>query len=130
MGLGELFTRDVKYTAVDTKNGTSETWTLVDGLAPDWSNGEYQGGMGIPGAWRAARLRSSLIGGFPWHAYRDRGGRTEKLPAQPLLEQPEPPDPRVVTFSALALDLVWHGNAVGVYASRNRDGWPTSLVSV
>jgi HK97 family phage portal protein len=130
MGLGELFTRDVKYTATDTSTGATESWTLVQGLAPDWSEGEYSGGMGIPGAYRAARLRSSLVGGFPWHAYRDRAGQPlEKLSA-PLLDQPEPPDPRVVTFSALALDMVWHGNAVGVYATRNRDGWPTSLVSV
>jgi HK97 family phage portal protein len=130
MGLGQLFTRDVKYSAVNTSTGESQHWSVSSDLVRDFGNSDYDGGMGLPGAWRAARIRSSLTGGFPWHAYRDRGGVTEKLPAQSLLDQPEPPDPRVVTFSALCLDLVWHGNAIGLYASRNRDGWPTSLVSV
>lgn len=58
--------------------------------------------MTVPGAWRAALLISDFLGQIPWHARRDYGdGPTEKLenPAPPLLEQPNPPDPRMSTFS-------------------------------
>jgi len=131
MGLAELFTRDVKYTATDTKTGQTQNWTVVDDLAPDWSHGPYQGGMSIPGAWRCALLLSDLLGSFPWDARRVRSGREEVLdPTPPFLDQPHPPDPRVVTLSSLALDYLWHGNGIGVIASRNRDGWPTSYIPV
>src|SRR5690606_15089392 len=30
----------------------------------------------------------------------------------------------------MALDLIWHGNAIAVIASRNREGWPTSILPV
>ena len=90
MGLGALFTRDVKYTAVNTTTGESQSWGVSSDLVRDFGNSDYNGGMGLPGAWRAARLRSSMIGGFPWHAYRERAGKpAQKLPPQPLLEQPD-----------------------------------------
>lgn len=132
MGLGQLFHRDVQYSAVDTSSGASQTWTVVDNLAPDWSRGDYQGGMSIPGAWRASIILSDLLGALPWHAYRERAGNPPELiePTPPLLAQPRPPDPRVTTFSALALDLIWHGNAVALIATRNREGWPTSVLPV
>ncbi len=132
MGLGQLFARDTQYVATDTESGQSETFTIVDNLAPDWSYGEFQGGMGIPGAWRASLLLSDLLGAVPWHAYRERaGGPAEQLsPNPPLLDQPSPPDARVTTFSSLALDLIWHGNAIAVIAARDRGGWPTALLPV
>ena len=132
MGLGRIFRRNTQYVATNTSTGVTELFTVVDNLAPDWSHGEYQGGMSIPGAWRAALLLSDLLGSVPWHAYRERGNRpVEKLdPTPPLLEQPAPPDTRMSTFSSWALDLIWHGNAIGVVAARNRDGWPTAVVPV
>lgn len=132
MGLGRLFNRDVQYQVTDTDTGQSQTFTIVDNLVPDWSAGEYSGGMGVPGAWRAALLLSDLLGAVPWHAYRDRGDqvavRIDPTPA--FLEQPSPPDTRMTTFSSMALDLIWHGNAVSVIASRDRRGWPTSYLPV
>jgi HK97 family phage portal protein len=132
MGLARLLHRDVQYSATDTTTGASQTWTVVDNLAPDWSNAAYQGGMGLPGAWRASVLLSDLIGGMPWHAERERVGKAPQRvePCPPLLEQPAPPDPRVTTFSSLALDLIWHGNAVALIAARNREGWPTAILPV
>jgi HK97 family phage portal protein len=133
MGLARLIhNRDVQYTAHDTTTGQSQSWVVVDGLSPSWDNGEYRGGMAIPGAWRASLLLADLLASVPWHAYRERAGRPpERLdPTPPLLEQPQPPDPRVTTFGSMALDLIWHGNAIAVVATRNRDGWPTSLVPV
>jgi HK97 family phage portal protein len=129
MGLAQLFTRDVQYAVTDTSTGQSSTFTIVDGLAPDWSAGAYSGGMALPGAWRCALLLSDLLGGVPWHAYRDHGGVEELIdPTPPFLEQPAPPDPRMVTFSSMALDLIWHGNAIALIAGRNRYGWPTSYL--
>jgi HK97 family phage portal protein len=51
-------------------------------------------------------------------------------PRPPLLEQPNPPDTRMSTFSSWALDLIWHGNAIGVIAARNALGWPTAAIPV
>jgi HK97 family phage portal protein len=131
MGLGSLFTRDVKYTATDTDTGLMQSW-VVDGLSPDWATGEYQGALALPGAWRASLLLSGLLGGVPWHAYRTRGDQVaeEITPTPAFLEQPAPPDPRVVTFSSMALDLIWHGNAIALIAARDRAGWPTAYVPV
>lgn len=132
MGLAELFNRSTVYTATNTTTGASETWTVVDGIAPDWAHGDYSGGMSIPGASRAALLLAELIGSVPWAAYRTRAGTNgEKLdPTPPLLEQPAPPDTRMATFSSMALDLVWNGNAVALVAARNSEGWPTAILPV
>jgi HK97 family phage portal protein len=108
-----------------TMNVEGKTFALFPG-AP------YRGGMEVPGAWRSAVLLSDLIGAVPWNAFRERAGQPiEKLdPTPPLLEQPSFPDTRMTTFSSWALDLIWHGNAVGVIAARNRDGYPTATVPV
>jgi HK97 family phage portal protein len=129
MGLGRLFTRSTRYTATDTVTGQSATFTVVDSLAPDWPSSGYRGGMGIPGAWRAAVLLSDLLGQVPWDAWRQPLGQPEvKIePTPPLLEQPAPPDTRMSSFSSMGLDLIWHGNAVGIVAARNAFGWPTAL---
>jgi HK97 family phage portal protein len=133
MGLGSLFARSTQYTATDTKTGATQAWTAVDNIAPDWSTCAYSGGMGLPGAWRASILLSDLLGGVPWHAYRKRVGDEAPVrldPTPPFLEQPAPPDPRITTLSSMALDLIWHGNAIALIASRNREGWPTSYLPV
>jgi HK97 family phage portal protein len=51
-------------------------------------------------------------------------------PTPPLLDQPAPPETRFTTFRSLALDYLWEGNAIGVYAARDRQGWPTAIVPV
>ena len=130
MGLGRLFNRSIKYTAEDTVTGEVQTFTIIDNIAPDWSTSGYRGGMSIPGAWRAANLLADLIGSVPWHAYRDRAGRQEQLPTPPLLDQPDPPNARMTSFSSAALDLLWDGNAIGIIATRNTQNWPTSAYMV
>lgn len=132
MGLGQLFHRDVEYVATNTTTGQSETFTIIDNLAPSWSSGAYSGAMSIPSAWRASLLLSDLIGGVPWHAYRAQaGGPSQRIvPTPPLLDRPSYPDVRVTTFSSLALDYLWHGNAIAVIAARSRDGWPIAVVPV
>ena len=96
MGLGALFTRSTVYTATSTTTGASDTWTVVDDLAPDWSTGEYGGAMGIPAAWSASLRISELLASFPWDAFRERAGRPiEEVPSM-LLEQPNPPEGSVL----------------------------------
>jgi HK97 family phage portal protein len=132
MGLARLLNRSTQYVATDTVTGEAQTFTIVDNIAPDWSTSGYRGGMSIPGAWRAAVLISDLLGGVPWHAYRSYGGQPVAMldPTPMLLEQPNPPDTRMTTFSSWALDLIWDGNAVGVVAARNAQGWPTAAIPV
>jgi HK97 family phage portal protein len=133
MGLGRLLTRSTQYTATDTVTGATATFTVLDNLSPQFATiGTYQAGMTIPGAWRAAILLSDLLGEVPWNGYRQPIGQPEQLltPRPPLLEQPAPPDTRMTTFSSWGLDLIWHGNAVGVVAARNFQGWPTAAIPV
>jgi len=133
MGLGRLLTRSTRYTATDTVTGASQSYVVLDNLAPDFVGpGSYRGGLSIPGAWRASVLLSDLLGQVPWDAYREYVGSPEEkmVPTPPLLEQPAPPDTRMTTFSSWALDLIWHGNAIGVIAARNYAGWPTAVLPV
>jgi HK97 family phage portal protein len=133
MGLGRLLeTRSTVITASDTVTGALSTFTIVDNLAPDWPTASYQGGMGIPGAWRASILLSDLLGQVPWDAWRVIGQEPESMitPRPPLLEQPNPPYTRMTTITSGMLDLIWHGNAIWVVASRNAFGWPTAVIPV
>lgn len=125
--------RSTRYTATDTVSGASTSYVVLDNLAPDFVNaGTYRGALSIPGAWRASILLSDLLGQVPWDAYRELAGKPEEkmVPTPPLLEQPSPPDTRMTTFSSWGLDLIWHGNAVAVVASRNFGGWPTTALPV
>jgi len=134
MGLGKMLARSTRIVTTDTVTGATGTYTVVDNLGPDWpvGGGIYRGGMTIPGAWRAANLIADLLGGMPWNAYRQRAGQPVELldPQPPLLEQPYPQETRINTISAWALDYLWEGNAVGVYAARNAENWPTAVVPV
>lgn len=134
MGLGRLLqTRSTVITASDTVSGQLATYTIVDNLAPDWPTASYRGGMGIPGASRAATLLSDLLGQIPWNAFREpaAGGPEVMIrPRPPLLEQPHPPYTSMTTFSSWALDLIWHGNGLAVIAARSPLGWPTAVIPV
>lgn len=132
MGLGKLLTRSTVYVATDTESGVSQTFTILDNLAPDWPSSAYRNGMSIPGAWRATKLIAGLLAGTPWHAYRKRPGSTPQLvePTPSLLEQPSPPDTRFTTFTSAALDYLWHGNAIAIVTARSRSGWPTAIAFV
>jgi HK97 family phage portal protein len=137
MGLGRLVAggevRSTQITTRDTITNATATYFIQDNLGPDWATSSaYRGGMSIPGAWRAAKLRAGLLGMVPWHAYRQLPNRPEEriTPTPPLLRQPNPPDTRLTTFGGTALDLIWHGNGIWVIASRDRTGWPTAVVPV
>lgn len=141
MGLGKMLTRSVpvsagtRYEVYDiATDGLIDTFSVQGNLAPDWPTSAYKNGMSVPGAWRASLLLSGLLAGSPWHAFRKPTGDdpSPRLvnPTPPLLEQPAPPETRFTTFRSLALDYLWEGNAIGVYAARDRAGWPTAIVPV
>lgn len=141
MGLGKLLVRadqaearSVTYTATDSVTGQSQSWIVYDGIAPSWSSTTSYGvAPKVPGAWRASLLLSDLLGQVPWHSYRKLGRDQPEVmiwPTPPLLEQPAPPDVRMVTFSSLGLDLIYHGNAVALVAARSPLGWPTAIIPV
>jgi len=134
VGLGKLLARRPAPPAQEVRAITE--FAIINGEQVFGSELErasvYRQGMSIPGAWRAAVMLSDLIGALPWHAFRVRTGRRlEQLnPTPPLLEQPNPPDTRMTSFSSLALDLIWHGNAVAVIAARNSQGIATAAIPV
>lgn len=131
MGLGKLLTRHHEHD-VHERHAGAGFQVIIDNTPINHPHQTYRGAMSIPGAWRAALLISDKLGSVPWHAYRSRTARpTERItPTPPLLDQPSPPDTRMTTISSLALDLVWHGNAIGVIAARDRNGWPTAILPV
>jgi len=139
MGLGEIFTRDIKITQQDTVSGASRHDTIVigpGGAYPSWGgSGPYRGVLQIAAAWRASMLLADLLGRLPWDEYRKAPGATsddppELLPVPPVLDQPAPPDTRMTTFSSWGLDALFHGNAIGLYADRDRLGYPSAITPV
>lgn len=126
-----LFTR-TQSVDQESRSAGSNFQVVIDGTPVDAPMAAYRGGMSIPGGWRAANLIADLLGRLPWDAYRDYGSEpTRKLdPRPPLLERPDPQNTRMTTFSSWALDLVWHGNAVGIIAARNAQGTPTAVFPV
>lgn len=131
MGLGRLMHRN----APREHMRTITEFAIVDGVKVDgsgqWGN-RYGGAMSIPGAWRASILLSDLLGAVPWYGYRTEGDVPveQMVPTPPLVRQPNPQETRMNTFSSLGLDLIYHGNAIGILTAFNRDGWPTALLGV
>ncbi|MBB4689819.1 phage portal protein [Amycolatopsis jiangsuensis] len=136
MGLGRLFTRT-------SGSGTRHARMLVSdgirigpaaGIAGDtwWGHGGFLRALGIPGVDRAVRLISSVVGGLPWDAYTDGAADfAQKVAPRPiLLEQPNPEEVRMASFSNWTADYLLHGNAVGVIAERDGAGVPTAIVPV
>lgn len=143
MGLGKLLpaqhravgTGGTRYEAYDmTSDAHLGTYSVIGDMAPDWPTSAYKNGMSIPGAWRASLLISGLLAGMPWNAFRKPSGDDPAprlvTPTPPLLEQPAPPDYRFTTLRSMGLDYLWDGNAIGIYAARDRFNRPTAIVPV
>ena len=141
MGLGSIFTRDLKIAQTDTVTGEQLHDVIVSGPGgsyPDWQGqGPYRGALQIAAAWRASMLLADLLGRLPWDEYKagpdapdDPEAPPVKLPVPTVLDRPSPPDTRMVTFASWGLDALFHGNAVGIYADRDRSGYPTAITPV
>ncbi len=125
---GKLAMRSTEYQVSNSDTpGIVQTYSVPNGIDPDWAgSGTYRGAMGIPACWRAACLLSDLLGLVPWYAYNE-GSMDRIEPTPELLTQPSPPDSRVETISAMALDYLWEGNSVSIIAARGDDGEPTAI---
>lgn len=136
MGIGQLMTRNVTYDVTNTQTGASETFTLITdggpGMYAGWGDGPYQGGMGIPAAWRLALLVANQLGRVPWDTYRQMADRPAvQLPDQPLLTMPAgTTDTKLSVFRSWGLDRLWHGNAIGIIVMRSPLGYPTAVLPV
>jgi len=80
--------------------------------------------MSIPAFRRAATLIAGVTGNLPYHAYTDDNTRISNA----FLEQPERDlgYTKSVTFTRLALDLLFEGSGLLLIRSRYSDGYPRS----
>ncbi|MGL5909567.1 MAG: hypothetical protein ACRCZP_06170, partial [Phycicoccus sp.] len=118
MGLGQLFTRNQTVTITDQLSGQSVVHEIVTGPGayPSWdAKGPYRGGLGVPAAARCAGLMCDQLSVLPWHVYREGpAGVAERVPTPAVIERPSLIEQAVATWSSMALDLIWHGNAVAI----------------
>ena len=144
MALGKLIsralggtdeTRNLTYEVTNTVTGSRADFSIITdgspGMFPDWQQGEYRGGMGIPAAWRLSLLVANQLGRTPWHSFRAVADKpAEKIEPQPtLLAYPAgSEEPALNVWRSAALDRIWHGNAIGVVAARSPLGYPTSAL--
>ncbi|QRP47998.1 phage portal protein [Amycolatopsis sp. FDAARGOS 1241] len=135
MGLGKTFMRSA-VAEQQLRMIVSNGWQIGPSaaIAGDevygWAG--FVRALGIPGVGRAVALISDLIGGLPWDAYTSHGRDfAEKITPRPaLLEQPNPEEAGINTFSAWVADYLLHGNAVGIIVERNALGVPTAALPV
>jgi len=102
----------------------------IDSFGGGYAASFYEGWLQIPAVDRGVSLYTDTIGNCEWNAFRERGGKREKLSRPLVLEQPNPEEPAANTYGAWVLDYIMHGNAFGVIASRDAQGVPTSITPV
>jgi HK97 family phage portal protein len=92
----------------------------------------YRGALSIPGVARAASMLANIVGGMEFDAYTDHGRDQLELvePRPPLIDQPAPPETRITTMSSWTLDYLFHGNSIGIVASRDSTGRPTAVFPI
>lgn len=132
MGLGKLLTRNQRPAAGEHVRQAGDLFQMIiDGSPQNFPTTLFRGGLSLPGAWRATLKISDAIGSVPWQLWREdsEGKPIEKLPRPILLQQPAPPDERMTTFSSWGMDLVWNGNAIGVWAAWE-NGVPTAVLPI
>lgn len=135
MGFGE-FIRDITVTQHDTDTDETLIETIVTstGAYPsDMRGREFRGMLGSPAAWRASQLLTDVLGSMPYHAYVEQpdGTSLRRYPTPRLLTSPAGgPNSRMVVYSSWALDLIWHGNAIGIVWERDEYGEPDIVVPV
>lgn len=93
------------------------------------------GYLSIPGAWRASKMLTDLLGGTPFDEYRRLPDKSSQRvdPPRPLLSAPagtRPGTTRMNTHASLGLDLLWRGDAIGIVAARDQLGYPTAYLPV
>ncbi|MFI5561512.1 phage portal protein [Amycolatopsis japonica] len=130
MGLGKVFVRQAANSETRAAGSNFESLLTLAG-SYFYPTTFYNGAFAIPGVARSVQIAADLLASIPWDAYRQRAGKpVEKLSAPALLNQPFPQETRYATFRAWATDYMFHGNAFGIIASRDLQGYPTSVYPV
>lgn len=131
MGLGKSLQRPAPAPPVEhARNAGSMFDMIIDGRPINDPLQVYRGGMSLPAAWRAALKISDAIGSVPWDLWRVGQDIRERQPRPPILHAPDPREARMTTLSSWALDLVWHGNAIGLYAGFDEYGIPWGILPI
>ncbi len=132
-GLGRFLPRPVAAPEAQSHERSLDTFLTQFQAQGGQSYTGYASAWQIPSAWRATTLLGGLIGGLPVDAYRNVVGAPAKRiePTPIILANPVPMRSNVEVISAWVHDYLFHGNAVGVIASRDSaTGWPTSVIPV
>lgn len=139
MGLRQAFTRSIGHVPDSPPTSGPRMGFFTNllssvGVAPQGVSGNsglslWYDVMSIPAFWRGSNLLADLLAQVDWDAYTTHGRDEETLidPRPPLLEQPAPPDTRYVTYKSQFLDYLINGNAIGIIATRDAAGRPTSM---
>lgn len=97
-------------------------------LRGNFYEGRWGGAMQIPAVYRAATLLSAVVASMPIEGRR--GGQLI-TPTPPMLADPAAGiDNSSRVLASWVLDGLFEGNAIGVVAARNADGWPTAILPV
>lgn len=129
MGLGRALRRTDSPAQHNRWAGTGFEM-IIDGQRIDDPLQIYRGGLALPAAWRASMKISDAIGSVPWDLWKVTQDARTRQPRPSILHAPDPREPRMNTLSSWALDLVWHGNAVGLYAGFDEYGIPWGILPI
>jgi HK97 family phage portal protein len=138
MGMRQAFVRSIGHVADPLPTSGPRIGFLANlfastGVAPAGVSGNsglslWFDVMSIPAFWRGSNLLADLMAQVDWDAYTTGRGQEELVEPRPaLLEQPAPPDTRYVTYKSGFLDYLINGNSIGVIATRDGSGKPTSM---
>jgi HK97 family phage portal protein len=109
--------------------GSNWGMTIIDGQYR-YPATIYRGALALPGAWRAAKLKSDLVASLPMRAKTLNSDGQEVEVYSALLKQPSPPELRATTMSSLYLDYELNGNAISVITYDQITGEPDGIIPV
>ena len=109
-----------------TERRTAPTWAALDASMARTSVSDAPSALRLAPLYAATRLLADQIAAAPLRAYQPRAdGVRQMLPTQPAILRS--PGIFAWKFRAMTSMLLW-GNAYGLIASRDANGWPTAVV--
>lgn len=83
--------------------------------------------MAHSAVWACTSLYSRLVSSLPFHAYRDQGGVSRKIPTPAVLKEPNPGQRLPHWLSQVVESLVLRGNAFGLVLGTTAAGRPSGV---
>lgn len=131
MGLGKMLQRTAPAAPDEHHRWAGSGFEMIiDGQPINDPLQVYGGGMALPAAWRASLMISDALGSVPWDLWKMGPQRRTRKKRPLILEKPNPRESRMDTFSGWGLDLVWNGNAIGLYAGWDDEGIPWGVLPI